>query len=262
MLYQSNETKTSQKQLQVIFNQLPSGVCLIGGWAVYYVVNSNFTKITGRNYIGSRDIDIGFHINMEWNKDQLEKSEFIHAISALENIGFRSVGFRLFKDFNLDTGVELSPEESAKLSLFQIFQLYIDPVVDNIHLEMRNVLGFIPIDEPLLSLVFQENMHTNVTLFGKPIMLPKPHVLLAMKLNSAPRRDKEHKLVKDIADIYALLWHSDIALSELKRQLFSIYPKEKATHAIQNFTKQDLTNVSAVLGITPQELSRVLTELL
>ncbi len=150
-----------------------------------------------------------------------------HSIKTLENRGFRSVSFRLFKEFNIDNNQELTPDESAKLPLYQIFQLYIDPIVDNIHPEIRNLLGFVPIDEPLLSLVFQKGMHTIVPFFGKAMMLPKPHVLLAMKLNSAPRRDKEHKLVKDIADIYALLWYSNISLPELKNQLFSICSKEK-----------------------------------
>jgi len=93
-------------------------------------------------------------------------------------------------------------------------------------------------------------------------MLPKPHVLLAMKLNSAPRRDKEHKLIKDIADIYALSWYSDEPLAQLKSQLYSIFSKEKTGEVIRSFTKQDINNVSSLLGIPPQELSRVITELI
>jgi hypothetical protein len=261
MSYQPSETETSQKQLQNILKQLNDPLCLLGGWAVYYIVNESFQKATGRNYIGSRDIDLGFHINKDWNKEQLEKSEFINSIKTLENMGFRSVSFRLFKGFNIDNGQELTPEESAKLPLYQIFQLYIDPVVDNIHPEIRNLLGFVPIDEPLLSLVFQKDMHTIVTFFGKATMLPKPHVLLAMKLNSAPRRDKEHKLIKDIADIYALLWHSNVPLPQLKNQLYSICSKEKTSQTIRSFTKQDFANVSPLLGIAPEELARVLSEL-
>ena len=260
MSYQPNETKTPQKQLQDILNQLDDPLCLLGGWAVYYIVNQNFQKATGRDYIGSRDIDIGFHINKDWNKKQLEKSKFISTLKTLENMGFQSVSFRLFKDFNLDNGQELTPEESAKLPLYQIFQLYIDPVVDSIHPEIKNLSGFVPIDEPLLSLVFQKKMYTVAAFFGKSIMLPKPHVLLAMKLNSAPRRDKEHKLIKDIADIYALLWHSDVPLPELKSQLYSVCSKEKTSKTIRSFTKQDIAQVSSLLGIAPEELSRVLAE--
>jgi hypothetical protein len=131
----------------------------------------------------------------------LKKSEFTTAIKAIENMGFRSTSFRLVKDFDLDTGKELTLEESAKLPLYKIFQLYIDPVVDYIHPKIKELLGFVPIDEPLLSLVFQDKMYTITTIFKKTVLLPKPHVLLAMKLNSAPNRDKENKRIKDIADI-------------------------------------------------------------
>jgi hypothetical protein len=261
MLYQPTETKTSQEQMQAIFTQLKSQACLLGGWAVYYLVNQNFEKATGRTYIGSRDIDLGFHINMEWNKEQLKNSEFSSAIKTAENMGFRSVSFRLFKDFDIDTGKELTLEESAKLPMYQIFQLYIDPIVDCIHPEIKNMLGFVPIDEPLLSWVFQEKMYRTQLLFGKNVLIPEPYVMLAMKINSAPRRDKEHKLIKDIADIYALLWHSDIKLSQLKEQLFAITPKEKVRKTVQNFSIEDTSKAAATLGIESQEISRVLKDL-
>ena len=175
-----------------------------------------------------------------------------------ENMGFKSVSFRLVKDFDIDTGKELTPEESAKLPMYQIFQLYIDPIVDYIHPEIINLLGFVPIDEPFLSLVFQEKMHKTQQLFGKSVLIPEPHVMLAMKINSAPRRDKENKLIKDIADIYALLWYSDIKLSKLKEQLFAITPREKVRKTVQNFSNEDTSKVAAILGVDSQEISRVL----
>lgn len=260
MLYQPTETKTSQEQLQTIFKQLKGEACLLGGWAVYYLVNKNFEKATGRTYIGSRDIDLGFHINKEWNKQQLENSEFATTIKTIEDMGFQSVSFRLVKDFNIDTGKELTPTESAKLPMHQIFQMYIDPIVDYIHPEIKNLLGFVPIDEPLLSFVFQEKMYTKQLLFGKKVLIPEPHVLLAMKINSAPRRDKENKLIKDIADIYALLWHSNTKFSQLKEQLFSIIPRQQVRKTLQGFTKEDITTAAAALGIDTQQISRVLRE--
>lgn len=261
MLYEPSEIKTSEKQLEKIFQQLPSPICLLGGWAAYHIVNKNFEKANGRKYIGSRDIDLGFHINKEWTEKQLARSKFANAIRILENMNFRCISFRLVKDFDLDTGRELTPEESTRLPLYQIFQLYVDPIVDNIHPKIKDLLGFVPIDEPLLSLVFQNKMYIKTTLFGKTTLMPKPHVLLAMKLNSAPHRDKENKRIKDIADIYAILWYSDIPLSRLINQLFSIYSKEKARKIIQSFTKEELNKASTAIGINTQEISRVLTEL-
>jgi hypothetical protein len=261
MLYQPTETKTSQEQLQTILKQLKGEVCLLGGWAVYHLVNKSFEKATGRTYIGSRDIDLGFHISKEWNREQLENSEFATALKTLEKMGFKSVSFRLVKDFNIDTGKELTSEESAKLPMYQIFQLCIDPIVDYIHPKTKALLGFVPIDEPLLSLVLQENQRKTRILFGTRVTLPKPHVLLAMKINSAPKRDKENKLSKDIADIYALLWHSDTKLSQLKKQLFSIIPPEQARRTIQTFSKDEIATVATILGTDTQQISRVLREI-
>lgn len=209
----------------------------------------------------AQDIDLGFHINMEWNQEQLQNSEFAAAIKTAENMGFKSVSFRLVKEFDIDTGKELTPEQSTKRPLYQIFQLYIDLIVDRIHPEIRNLLGFVPIDEPLLSLVFQEKMYRTQHLFGKDVLIPEPHVLLAMKLNSAPRRDKEHKLIKDIADIYALLWYSDVKLSQLKEQLFAIIPKETARKTVRRFSNEDINKAAATIGIDSQQTSRVLKEI-
>lgn len=261
MLYEPNEIRTSEKQLEKIFKQLSGSICLLGGWAAYHIVNKNFEKANGKKYIGSRDIDIAFYIGKDWTEEQLRKSEFATAIKTIENMGFRSVSFRLVKDFDLDTGKELTLEESTSLPLYRIFQLYIDPIVNYIHPKIEDLLGFVPIDEPLLSLVFQDKMYATTILFEKTVLLPKPHVLLAMKLNSAPKRDKENKRIKDIADIYALLWYSDTALQQLKNQLFSIYPEDKARKTIQSITKEDIEKASIAIGINSQEISRVLAEL-
>ena len=83
MLYKSTETKTSQNELQTIFRQLKGESCLLGGWAVYHIVNRNFKKATGREYVDSRDIDLGFHINKDWNEEQLKNSEFSHPIRTV-----------------------------------------------------------------------------------------------------------------------------------------------------------------------------------
>jgi len=260
-LYEPVEIQISEKYLEKVFRLIKGNICLLGGWATYHIVNKNFEKTTGRKYIGSRDIDIGFHIDKNWSEEQLKKSEFCAAIRQIENMGFISVSFRLVKDFNIETGRELTPPESAKLPQYQIFNLFVDPVVDYIHPKIKPLLGFVPIDEPLLSLVFTERLNTTISLLGTNILLPKTHVLLAMKLNSVVNRDQEHKRIKDIADIYALLWHSDIKITQLKDDLFSIYPEEKARKTTRDFIKEEIERVSTAIGVNTREIARVLAEL-
>ena len=99
-MYEPVEIQVSEKYLERVFKLIKGNICLLGGWAAYHIVNKNFEKTTGRKYIGSRDIDIGFHIDKNWTEQQLKKSEFCTAIRQIENIGFRSVSFRLIKDFH------------------------------------------------------------------------------------------------------------------------------------------------------------------
>ena len=261
MLYEPNEIQISRRYLEEVFKQIKGSACLIGGWAAYHIVNENFEKANGRNYIGSRDIDIGFHIDKGWSEEQLKRSDFSATIHVTEGMGFRPISFRLAKDFELETGKELTPEESAKLPLYQIFQLYVDPVVDYIHPKIRQLLGFVPIDEPLLSIVFSDRLYITAKLFGRSVLLPKPHVLLAMKLNSVINRDKEHKRIKDISDIFALLWFSDVKIAQLKANVLSIYPEEKARRTVRGFTKEEISKVSGAIGVSEGEITRVLAEL-
>ncbi len=261
MAYESIEIRASEKQLEDVFKQLTGIPCLIGGWVVHNIVNKNFEKANGRKYIGSRDIDIGFHIDKQWTDEQIQKSDFASSLTIIENMGFKSVSSRYFKEFDMDSGKELTTEESSMLPMHQILQVFIDPVVDFIHPKIEPLFGFVPIDEPLLSHIFQNKMFTLATLFEKTVLLPKPHVLLAMKLNSAPNRNKEDKRIKDISDIYALLWYSDVALPQLKNQLFSIFNKEIIRKIIQSFTKEDIHKVSSIIGINSLEITRVITEL-
>jgi hypothetical protein len=260
-LYESAEIQTSEEYLKKIFKLLKGNTCLLGGWAAHHIVNENFKKTTGRNYIGSRDIDIGFHIDKNWSVKQLRKSEFCTALKQIENMGFQPISFRLAKYFNLETSKELTPTESAKLSLHEILRLYVDPVVDYIHPKIKPILGFVPIDEPLLSYVFAKKLSTTTKLYGTNVLIPQTHVLLAMKLNSVINRDKEDKRIKDIADIYALLWHSNTKITQLKKQLYSIYPPEKARNTTQTFTKTEIQNVSKNIGVETDKIARVLTEL-
>ncbi len=261
MLYDPYETEISELHLGKVLKKVRGDVCLLGGWATFQIVGKNFENTHGVGYTGSRDIDLGFHVDRNWTDEQLRASDLPAAMGVLESMGFWPLSFRFAKDFESETRRELSPEESAKLPRHEIFQLYVDPIVDHIHPNIKSILGFIPIDEPLLSLVLSDGLGTTVKSFGTRVLLPQPHVLVAMKLNSVPNRDKEHKRIKDIADLYSLLWFSDVATSQIKEDLFSIYPRERAQEVVRGFNEEDVRRVSAAIDVPSGEIARVLAEL-
>ena len=97
--------------------------------------------------------------------------------------------------------------------------MYVDPMVDTIHPAFKETFGFTPADEPLLIPVFQESIYRNeLREFNKLLWLPTSEILLATKMKSLSTRPEGDKLIKDICDIYALSWYSDIEYKTLKEK--------------------------------------------
>ncbi len=224
-------------------------------------MNKNFSASQGRNFIGSRDIDLGFHIDPRWTDSELRSSVFAQTIKRIGDVGFEPISFQFVKHVDTETKKELSEGKAKKVNQSFIFDMYIDPIVDKIHPRAKEVLGFVPIDEPLLSEVFDGKRHVTVEEFGAKLILPKPEVLLATKLNSVSNRDKEHKRLKDIADIYGLLWHSDSEVSDLKRGASAMIGQGRANDVVSFFTADDYAAVSRNLGVGQTEVSRAIAEL-
>ncbi len=100
MLYQPYEVEISQHYLQTVISKLEEPLCLLGGWAVYITVGENFKREQGRDYLGSRDIDLGFHIEKDWSKGELKNSGLAVAVRTLIETGFEPISYRLVKHFH------------------------------------------------------------------------------------------------------------------------------------------------------------------
>jgi hypothetical protein len=222
-LYQKIETDKSFEYLQKIADILEEPICILGGWAVYYTVNDFYKKDKGPNYLGSKDIDLGFHLDTNLDKNKLINTTIGTSIKTLDINGFIPQGFRYYKDINVETGKELTPEESKKEQTHNIFKIYVDLLVDEIHPNFEEIFGFVPADEPLLSLVFlNKKKRRNISQFNHLLWLPMPEILLATKIISLPKRTKDEKLIKDICDIYALSFYSGEKVNKLINKTFEL----------------------------------------
>jgi hypothetical protein len=236
-------------------------MCLIGGWAVYKAVNRSYMEDMGRSYIGSRDIDIGFHMGPSWNLEQVKSSDYLKFLRHLEREGFTWVGYRFLVGYDYETGKKLSKEEMAKKPAFEIMEFYIDPVVDNLNPLMSEELLINPIDEPLLSQVFDKKQVKEVSLSSSiRAIIPEPEVLLAMKLNTVDSRTKDHKRIKDIADIFALIWHSETDLHEIRAKVIAIKDIKEIEDTIKGFNMNELKQVSNIIDYEVGEITNILNE--
>ena len=130
----------------------------------------------------------------------------------------------------------------------------VDNIPDNIH----DVLGVTPPDEKLLGLVFEKGAFIEIEEFGVKIRLPKPEVLLATKLISLPRRTKDHKKLKDIADIYALMWYSGIKLEEIKSEVLKLLSQKDVEKAFSGIENSDYKTASEAIGVELDEMKNVI----
>jgi hypothetical protein len=103
----------SEVWLQKIFFQ-EINMCLIGGWAVYKTVNTSYLEDRGRPYIGSKDIDLGFHIDESWGIEELKNSDYLRFFNFLEENSFRWIGYRFYKGYDYESGRELTELEISK----------------------------------------------------------------------------------------------------------------------------------------------------
>ncbi len=139
-------------------------------------------------------------------------------IDKIKDLNYEKSRFGFLKRFHRETGEELRKEEAKEFPKHNIFNVYIDLIPDNTQLDnFEKAFGFRPPAEPLLQKVFNDTHNEYSQPLRKlsewkipnSIIIPKPEVLAAMKINSIPTRDKRHKKIKDIADLHSLLWYVD-----------------------------------------------------
>ena len=224
-IYDRQETDTALMALRHLAIGLPEPFALIGGWATYLTVNESYSHEHGSPYLGSRDIDLGFHIDPSWGEAALMDSNFSRALIVLRENGYAPHGsFRYCKMMKRETGNVLTEEQAKRETSHEIINLFVDMMVDNIHSMHKQIFKVDPLDEPLISRIFDENCGVMLDMNDFQVMIPPPHILLEMKLKSIVGRQAGDKLLKDACVIYAIMWHSPAKIGNLAQRVRMEYP--------------------------------------
>ncbi|MDI6738022.1 MAG: hypothetical protein QME12_05930 [Nanoarchaeota archaeon] len=257
-MYAAFETNTSYKYLKETIKALHEPICILGGWAVFFHVNRRFKEAQGREYLGSRDIDLGFHFNKNASARQIRQSSMAKALHVLQDkLKFKPISFRLFKEIHIETGKEL--ENGEKVPLHLIFPMYVDPIVDFVPKQFKSVFHFVPIDEPLLRFVFENEANRAVLEeFNKKLWLPKPEIIVAAKISAVRNRDKEHKKIKDICDIFALLWYAGEEPNVLCRKAAMFLAKSKIKESLSILNNEDYEKAAHQLGHGQEQIKSII----
>ena len=260
-LYDREETDPALEALGVLSRELPEPFLLIGGWAVYLTVNKSYRKEHGVPYLGSRDIDLGFHVDSDCDDDALRNCTYAKALSVLDRVGYRPHGsFRYCRIIRRDTGESIDEKAAARMNHYDIIYLYVDMMVDNIHPKHREFFRADPMDEPLLSRVFEEGSGIQETINVTRVIIPPPHILLATKLKAIPDRTKEDKLWKDACDIYAIIWHSRTSFRDILSSVRREYP-DHCRKALKTINDEVVEKAAHHLGVDKETYVGVVGQL-
>ena len=212
--YAEAVTGLSEGELQDVLRVAEPPICLLGGWAVHRQVTEGFRDTHGRDYIGSRDIDLGLHVDEEWTADDITDSPVSETVERIgEELGYSRGRFGFYQQFHRETGERLDDDQACDLASHNVFRVDIDVIPDTTKWDaFESAFGFRPPAEPLLEAVFSNQTGEPLTehvdwSVSKDTQIAPPAALAAMKVRAFPDRDKSHKRLKDLADLHSLLWH-------------------------------------------------------
>jgi hypothetical protein len=255
--YAEPVTSLSEGELQDVLSAAEPPVCLLGGWAVHLQVTGGFQAAHDRSYIGSRDIDLGTHVDPSWSTDELRTAPVATTLERIENdLGYSRGRFGFYQQFHRDRHERLDDAAARNQPAHNVFRVDIDIIPDTTALDVfQDTFGFRPPAEPLLEPVFEadagEPLADYVDWEQPPDSFIAPAELLAaMKVRAFPDRDKSHKQLKDLADLHALLWYvTDYA--DIRSAVRARLTDEDMT-AFESMTTDDLYDRTAdLIGIDP-----------
>jgi len=242
--YAEEVTQFSEEELQRLLDVAAPPVCLLGGWAVHLHVTDAFRAEHGRDYIGSRDIDLGVHVEPSWGGGTLQSKSVATTLDAIESeLAYNRGRFGFYQYFHRTTKEQLIDDDAAEYPQHEIFRVDIDVLPSTAELDaLEEAFGFRPPAEPLLDTVFTDDGYEPLDEFVEwdtpaAVRLVPRALLAAMKVRAFPERDKSHKRLKDLADLHALLWYGG-SFNQLRQQISTHLAEEDITR-FRNATTDD-----------------------
>lgn len=206
---------------------------------MYFTINDFFQQQKNRPYLGSRDIDIGFVLKPMMTKHELESTPLFKTINILELKGFQPEGFRYRKDISdFHTG-NTDP-----------FTFYIDILVNAYPPSLYDIYPQSFFEVPFLEYVYSNpQFQITIPAVSHNVVMPIRELLIAMKMHSLPARGHvRHKMVKDLCDLYGLLWYSSISIEDLIKGLQTFVKRETIEQLKKTIDSGLIKESEALLG--------------
>ena len=145
-------------------------------------------------------------------KSELESTNLFKTLQILESNGFKPEGFRYRKDIAYS-----EPGIKEDIDKNKAFVLYVDILVNSYPPSLNNIHPNCFFEVPLIEQVYDNTKYQmKISSISDNLFIPTREIITAMKIQSLPSRgDAHHKKIKDLCDIYGLLWFSKKSANEI-----------------------------------------------
>jgi len=200
---------------------------------VHSLVNEDFLRATGREFLRSRDIDVFIDCRGDFPR------EFARAV---KKIGFAPGGykFRYMLILDRDSMGKLDEREAMRKQTFELIYVFLD-VLGN---EESDAIGVWP--NEIVGKMIDEKAMKVLAIDGRQVFVPREDLLLLLKIDSFLQRETKEKRMKDACDIYGLLFYSQAKILDvLKKESWKV---ERARRGIEGMLDEE------ILGFIADEL--------
>lgn len=233
-------------------------ICVCGGWAVYFIVNDYFKEQKDTHYIGSQDIDIGFSLKPMMRKTELESTNLFQMLDILEKNDYKPSLFGYKKDISFKDAGLLEEEGKEKT-----FTIYVDIIVNSYPQSYQDIHQNSFFEVPLIEDIYNDKKYQiKLPKISKYLFIPSREMMIAMKIISLPSREKEHKMVKDLCDLYTMIWSSDKSLDKIINEISEILEPKRFERLKEKINKDLMKECEKYLSEPEGSLNTVISQII
>ena len=93
------------------------------------------------------------------------------------------------------------------------------------------------------------------------LFIPTREIIIAMKIHSLPTRGIRHKIVKDLCDLYGLLWYSPKSLERIAKELAKFLEENSLEKLKNKIDSALMKECEVILGEPKGSMNTVLNDL-
>jgi hypothetical protein len=191
-------------------------------------------------------------------KSELESTNLFKVLKILESNGFKSEGFRYRKDIAY---TELVIKDDSDMN--ETFALYVDILVNSYPPSLYDIYPNCFFEVPLIEQVYSNvKYQVKLSALSDDLFIPARGIIAAMKIQSlSSRGDAHHKKVKDLCDIYGLLWFSNKSVNKIIDNVLNFIDVNSIERLKDSVDKDLMSECERYLGEPKGSLNTLLNDL-